>query len=92
MRGTLSQWLARYGTGRKTGVDGRLAPSPLRPREADGSQAGGQTQKSPSEAIARPEAANAEFRARREGKPAPGAGGIPSAGAAKHVSLVETIR
>jgi putative transposase len=61
--GTLRQWLARYGTGRKTGADGRPAPSPLRPREAGGSRTGGETKEGPSEVDARQEAANAELRA-----------------------------
>ena len=62
-RGTLRQWLARYGTGRKTGADGSPAVSPLRPRRSDDSRTGGQTQETASEAIARLEAENAELRA-----------------------------
>lgn len=57
------QWLAWYGTGRKTGTDGRPAPSPLRPRQSDGSRASRQTQETASEVIARLEAADAELRA-----------------------------
>ena len=62
-RGTLRQWLARYATGRKTGADGSPAVSRLRPRRSDDSRAGGQTQETASEVIARLEAANAELRA-----------------------------
>ena len=43
-RGRLRQWLTWYGTGRKTGVDGRPAPSPLRPRQSDGSPTSRRTQ------------------------------------------------
>ena len=59
-RGTLRQWLARYATGRKTGADGSPAVSRLRPRRSDDSRAGGQTQETASEPIARLAAANAE--------------------------------
>ena len=31
-RGTLREWLHRWGTGRKTGPDGAPAPSPLKPK------------------------------------------------------------
>lgn len=63
-RGTLCQWLTWYGTGRKTGPDGRPAPSPLCPRQSDGSRASGAAQESPSEVvIARLEAENTELRA-----------------------------
>ena len=70
-RGTLRQWPARYATGRKTGADGRPAPSPLRPRGSDDSRTGGQTQETAWEAIARLEAENAEPHAQAV-KPGPG--------------------
>lgn len=62
-RGTLRQWLIWYGTGRKTGADGRPAPSPLRPRQSGGSPTSRQTQETAPEVIARLEAENAELRA-----------------------------
>lgn len=61
-RGTLRQWLAWYGTGRKTGADGRPAPSPPRPRQSDGSRASRQAQETASEVVARLEAENAGLR------------------------------
>ncbi|OLO46928.1 hypothetical protein BKH30_07065 [Actinomyces oris] len=64
-RGTLRQWLTWYGTGRKTGADGRPAPSPLRPQPSDGSPTSRRTQETTPEVIARLEADNAELRAQR---------------------------
>ena len=74
-RGTLRQWLARYGTGRKTGADGRPAPSPLRPRRSASSRAGEGRQGTASETIARLEAENAEPHSQAV-KLTRGAGGI----------------
>lgn len=64
-RGTLRQWLTWYGTGHKTGADGRPAPSPLRPRQSGGSPTSRQTQETAPEVIARLEAENAELQAQR---------------------------
>lgn len=64
-RGTLRQWLTWYGTGRKTGADGKPTRSPLRARQSDGSRTSRQTYESPSEVIARLEAANTELRAQK---------------------------
>ena len=74
-RGTPRQWLARYGTGRKTGADGRPAPSPLRPRRSASSRAGEGRQETASETIARLEAENAEPHSQAV-KLTRGAGGI----------------
>ena len=74
-RGTLRQWLARDGTGRKTGADGRPAPSPLRPRRSASSRAGEGRQETASETIARLEAENAEPHSQAV-KLTRGAGGI----------------
>lgn len=53
-RGTLRQWLARYGTERTTGADGRQAPNPLRSNATDVSQLSGATApETASEVIAR---------------------------------------
>ncbi len=69
-RGTLREWLHRWGTGRKTGPDGAPAPSPLKPKTDLGDRTGTQTPaqagaESMEERVARLEAANAALRAER---------------------------
>lgn len=63
VRGTLRQWLAVYGTGKKTAADGTPARSPLTSRtdavEPDHSG------ESPQERITRLEAENAALRAEK---------------------------
>uniref|UniRef100_UPI003A0FFC7E helix-turn-helix domain-containing protein n=1 Tax=Actinomyces qiguomingii TaxID=2057800 RepID=UPI003A0FFC7E len=61
-RGTLREWLHRWGTGRKTGPDGAPAPSPLKPKTDLGDRTGTQTPaqagaESMEERVARLEAA-----------------------------------
>ena len=53
-RDTLRQWLQRYGTGKKTGRDGRVAKSPLKPRQqvALGAE-GAERTETPEQQIAR---------------------------------------
>lgn len=63
VRGTLRQWLAVYGTGRKTAANGTPARSPLTPRSA--SVGPGRADESPQERIARLEAENAALRAEK---------------------------
>lgn len=62
-RGTLRQWLAVFGTGKKTAEDGTPARSPLAPRSS--SVAGGREDESPREQIVRLEAENAALRAEK---------------------------
>lgn len=63
VRGTLRQWLAVYGTGKKTGADGKPTRSPLttrtEPVDAD------RGDESPQQRIARLEAENAALRAEK---------------------------
>ena len=75
-RGTLREWLHRWGTGRKTGPDGAPAPSPLKPKTGltggtavpapTGTQTPAQAgAESMEERVARLEAENAALRAER---------------------------
>ena len=65
VRGTLSEWVRAYGTGRKTAADGSKVPSevgvsrPTGPREVDR----GDVPLTPEQRIARLEAENAALRA-----------------------------
>ena len=63
VRGTLRQWLAVYGTGKKTAADGSRARSPLTARTSPGEAP--DRDESPQERIARLEAENAALRAEK---------------------------
>jgi transposase len=63
VRGTLRQWLAAYGTGKKTAADGSPARSPLAARTAP--VEAGREGESAQERIARLEAENAALRAEK---------------------------
>ncbi|WP_425461031.1 IS3 family transposase [Leekyejoonella antrihumi] len=63
VRGTLRQWLAVYGTGKKTAADGSRARSPLTARTSPGEAP--DRDESPQERITRLEAENAALRAEK---------------------------
>ncbi len=63
VRGTLRQWLAAYGTGKKTAADGSPARSPLAARTVP--VEAGREGESAQERIARLEAENAALRAEK---------------------------
>ncbi|NDK92669.1 hypothetical protein GYA93_24480 [Gordonia desulfuricans] len=64
-RGTLRNWLDRYGTGRKTAADGSNAPSPLKARPDAAGVAGVVGEESIEAKVARLAAENAALRSEK---------------------------
>jgi transposase len=52
-RGTLRHWLDRFGTGKKTAVDGTVTRSPLKPQQPPEPSTGNAREETPEQAIVR---------------------------------------